>query len=156
VLKEGEKLRFWVPQPAPQFGELPCAEKDGREDGAKDSPPQRRYHHAGNLRSQHERGSSCSARRDAGGGDDAVKCGELRLGPRTESLVAAALQWAERIMWKIDGHLSEIGLRSRFFLLDVPRTTPLCRRDAARGTPKPRKVAAICGQSPKSSLRLAP
>ena len=118
VLKEGEKVRFGFHNPAPPFGELPCAERDGREDGAKDAPPQRRYDHAGNLRSQHERGLSCSAGRDAGGGDDAVKCGELKLSPRTESLVAAALQWAERIMRKIDGHLSEIGLRSRFFLLD--------------------------------------
>ena len=36
--------------------------------------------------------------------DDLFDC---RLSPRTESLVAAAVQWAERIMRKIDSNVGE-------------------------------------------------
>ena len=119
MLKEGEKVRFGFHNLRHRLASFLVRKGTDVKTG-KRCPPQRRYDHAGNLRSQHERGLSCSAGRDAGGDDDAVKCGELRLSPRTESLVAAAVQWAERIMQKIDGHLSEIGLRSRFLLLDRP------------------------------------
>ena len=61
VLKEGEKVRFGFHNLRHSLATLPRSERDRREDGAEDAPPQRRFYDARNLRSQHERGSSGSS-----------------------------------------------------------------------------------------------
>jgi integrase len=102
VLKEGEKVRFGFHNLRHSLASFLVRKGTDVEDGAKDAPPQRRYYHAGNLRSQHERGPPGSAGRDARGDDDTVKRGELSHRRETHRQIASAWPSPVRNRWDID------------------------------------------------------